>query len=82
MWLTYTLLGLSLGLFALGLVSEYGRSPRLAKLQRFGLVLQVAGLVATVAVLRPGEGSHRAPEALHAALASGEPVFIDVFSNY
>jgi hypothetical protein len=82
MGVTYALLALALGVFALGVVSEYGKVPRLARVQRWGVGLQLLGLVGAVWVLRPGAGTHRTPEALHGALSSGEPVFVDVFSNY
>ena len=80
--LTYALLALCVGAIALGWwVSDKTKPSWAAKLSRYGLVLQLAGLVSVYALLRPGEGDDGLA-VMALAQEHKQPVFIDLYSNF
>ncbi len=82
-YLTYALLAGLVGLFAFGWwVDRAPDGHRLAPARRFSLVMQLAAMGLAVALLRPGGGTHDRPDALMASVGHGQPVLIDVYSNW
>jgi len=79
-FVTYSLLALCGAVIVAGFWLGGRREGRFAKFSRWSLVLQIAGLVGGYAVLRPGSGYD--PTQLTAAMEHGQPVFIDVYSNF
>jgi hypothetical protein len=80
--LTYTLLGLCAAalLFALWLDGERG-GRRFPRLRRIGLLLQLGAVVGAYFVLRPGAGTD-GRVAVEQSVATGQPVLLDIYSNW
>lgn len=79
--LTYVLIALCAAVVVAGFwLGGRSGAARFPKYTRWSLVLQIAGFVGAYAVLRPGAGDD--PAELTAAIEHGQPVFIDVYSNY
>jgi hypothetical protein len=79
---TYLLLALCAAIFlgTFWLDGEKGRA-RFPRMRQLTLVLQIGAILGAYAVMRPGRGvDGRA--AVVASAKSGQPVMLDVYSNY
>jgi hypothetical protein len=80
--ITYTLLGLLVGLFATAWwVDGRPDTHRFARYRRFTLVAQVGSLVAAFLLLRPSASPHARPETFEAAVGHGTPALLDIYST-
>lgn len=81
--LSYTLVSLCVGLFALSWwIDTRQEGSKLYPFRRFTLVMQLVALAGAISVLRPGHGTHDDPNAFAATIGNGTPALIDAYSNW
>jgi hypothetical protein len=80
--LTYTLLALCAALLVFGIWLDGPKArARFPRARRVSLALQAAAVLAAYVVLRPGAGTDGAA-AVRESVAAGQPLLLDIYSNW
>jgi len=78
--LTYALLAFCAAVFLFSFAVDYVKRPAVARLRRYSGWMTVVAMGAAYLLLRPGRGEDGA-QALRTSAASGQPLFLEFFSN-